>query len=418
MTTIITTVKKLIITNKNKIIDLSSTFLSNIVVAFCKWLILILIARLLSPKEVGIYTLAFAITAPISLLINMKLRSLYVTDECANSFIDYFHLRLILNVISFLILSVIAFFIWKDIFWILLVVMLNKLTELLSENVYSAHHKKKSFYRISKMMIQKSIIEVVSFGFALVIFKSLIYALIVSLILKTLYVFLVELPSIYYLIKNNHYNINKVLKILRLALPLGLVQMIVSLNTNIPRYFLEYFEDVTSLGLFSSVAYLLVIFNLFASSISQFFLPKLYEINQSGNTKMLKNYINKKMNVTVIFIGIIITLFLFIFGEQVLTIIYGSEYSKMKNLLVIVSLSTLLNTISWNYDTALMAIRYISVQPKITIFTLLINIIISHQLINEHGIYGAALSLIIVSLLQLILRVYFFNRRLERSVLN
>ncbi|WP_414047247.1 lipopolysaccharide biosynthesis protein [Macrococcus equi] len=401
-----------------KLNSISSTFLANIIVALSKWIILILVARILTPTEVGVYTLAFAITAPISLLINMKLRSLYVTEENEKNFLNYIILRNILNAISFLFIIIIALMFWNNHFDILIVVMLNKLLDLFSEIIYAYFHKKKLFTKISKIMIRKTIFEVVTFGLILLITKNLFVSLFISLIIKSLYVYFAEFRPLNYLIKKQTQSFLSIINILKLGIPLGFVQMIVSLNTNIPRYYLEFFEDVKTLGLFSSIAYLLVIFNLFASSISQFFLPQLHELNKQGNLGALKNYLNRKMNFYVIIIGITITIFLYFFGEFILDFLYGKDYSKMNKVLVIISISSLFNTISWNYDTALMAIRYISIQPKITLITLIVNAVISYYLINNFGIYGASFSLIIISFLQLILRVYFFNKKIERGVIN
>lgn len=67
------------------------------------------------------------------------------------------------------------------------------------------------------------------------------------------------------------------------------------------------------------------------------------------------------------------------------------------------------NFIGWNYDTALMAMRRISIQPKISSITLIINIFFSLILVKYYGVYGAAYSIIITNVIQCVLRFIFFN---------
>src|SRR5699024_10912569 len=175
--------------------NISWTFGSNLIVSFTKWLILVIIARLLTPEDVGAYSLAFAITAPVTLFANMKLRSLFITEE-KNDFIDYINTRNILSFLSFIVLVLIALFIYPQYFYIIILVGLIKLYDLQSDLYYALPHKEEDMDYIGKLMIGKHIITLFTFLITLLITKKLVFALLVQLTIQILFLLFVEKKKI------------------------------------------------------------------------------------------------------------------------------------------------------------------------------------------------------------------------------
>src|SRR5699024_2127989 len=130
--------------------NFSWVFGANLIVSFSKWLIIVIIAKLLTPQDVGAYSLAFAIGAPITLFANMKLRSLYLT-EVKYSFSDYMHTRNILSILAFIILLVIALVIYPQYSLIIILVGLNKIFDLQSDMYYALPHKEEEMDYIGKL---------------------------------------------------------------------------------------------------------------------------------------------------------------------------------------------------------------------------------------------------------------------------
>ena len=52
----------------------------NILYSACQWFIVLLLAKLGSPEQVGLYALGMAVSAPIVLFANLQLRTLLATD--------------------------------------------------------------------------------------------------------------------------------------------------------------------------------------------------------------------------------------------------------------------------------------------------------------------------------------------------
>src|SRR5260370_28668731 len=70
------------------------------------------------------------------------------------------------------------------------------------------------------------------------------------------------------------WNSGEMLTLLRMALPLGIISMLISLNLSIPRYFVEVHSGSAELGIFSAIASLLTAGNLVVSAFGQsIFLP-------------------------------------------------------------------------------------------------------------------------------------------------
>lgn len=394
--------------------NLSWIFFANVFASFAKWLIVILIAKNLTATEVGIYSLAFAIGAPVTLFANMKLRSLYITSIEDNLY-DYFYTRNILSVAVFITLAIIGLVFYPDYFTVIMLVGLAKILDLQSDLYYAVPHKYNNLNIIGKMIISKQSILLVSFAITLLLTRNLSAALLVQVVLQAIYLILVERKYVFknYQITKAKATLQGIKGILILGVPLGFVQMVFSLNSNYPRYVLEYFENPEVLGYFSAIMYIVIVANLFMSSISQVFLPKLSQLYRALKFSLFRKYVFIYLSMVSLFLGISLISMSFLFGEKILMILYGPEYAEYSHILFLVAISVSINVISWNFDTALMAMRYISIQPKITSINLIITMIIGYVLISEQGIVGASYTLIISATLQLLMRVYFVHKRLN-----
>ncbi|ANU20079.1 hypothetical protein BBI15_07550 [Planococcus plakortidis] len=398
--------------------NLSWIFFANIFSALGKWLIIILIANRLSPVEVGVYSLAFAVSAPIILFGNMKLRSLYITRE--ENIEDYILIRYFMSLVVLFLLSVISYIFYNQYFIIVFLVGLAKILDLQSDIFYAVPHKKNKLEIIGKIMICKQLCILIGFSYVLYFWGNLTLALLTQIFIQVLFVIFIEKKLIYTFkfLTIKKVNMVSFKKILWLGVPLGLVQMIFSANVNIPRYVLEYFEGPKVLGFFSAIMYIITVSNLFMNSVSQVFLPKISRLYKDKNYKKIKEITYIYLSSTALVLGFLMIILTYYFGETLLRIIYGVEYAEYSQVLLVVSISNAIGLLSWNFDTALMGINYITIQLKIVIIVLLLSLPVSIFLISSYGIVGAAFSLAILSFIQLVLRLLFFNIRIKSLIEN
>lgn len=394
--------------------NISWIFGANLIASFTKWLILVVIAKILTPADVGAYSLAFAIGAPVTLFANMKLRSLYITER-KNDFNDYINARSILSLLAFIVLLCIGFCIYPEYLFVIILVGLIKIFDLQSDLYYALPHKEEDMDYIGKLMISKHIITFFAFGITLFVSKDLVISLSMQLIFQVLFLILVEKKSIRYKYykKERKFVLGNVKKVILIGLPLGFVQMIFSFNASYPRYLLEFLESAEVLGYFSAIVYLVTIGNMMMNAVSQNFLPILSNKIKRKEYKSFKKNLYVNLTLVSLGLGVILILFSYLFGEFFLEIVYGAEYANYVDILILMSIAISVNFISWNFDTALLAMRYISIQPKISIAALILNVIVGYLLISKYGIYGATYTVIIINFVQLVLRIVFVNRRLK-----
>ena len=75
----------------------------------------------------------------------------------------------------------------------------------------------------------------------------------------------------------------------RLALPLGLSMMLISLNTNIPRYFIERSLGERELGIFASMAHFMIAGSMVINALGQSAAPRLAKHYSDNNIYMCKD---------------------------------------------------------------------------------------------------------------------------------
>jgi len=214
--------------------NLSWILFANIFSSFAKWLIVILIAKNLTVTEVGIYSLAFAIGAPVTLFANMKLRSLYITSTEDNLY-DYLFIRNILSIIVLFLLTIIGAIFYPQYFIIIMLVGVAKILDLQSDLYYAVPHKSSDLDVVGKMLLLKNAVLIVSFAISIILTRNLSFALLVQVLIQIVYLIFVERK---YVLSNYTFTIGKknykaIKSILLLGIPLGFVQMFFSLNSRV-----------------------------------------------------------------------------------------------------------------------------------------------------------------------------------------
>ncbi|PNZ70009.1 hypothetical protein E2556_02065 [Staphylococcus croceilyticus] len=389
----------------NRLKNLSYTFLGNAIFSFIKWLILILAVRLTSPDQVGSYTYAVALTTPIMLFANMRLRLRYVVEDDL-SFKSLHKLRNLLNLFSLIIIILVGFIVHPDYISYMILVALTKILDLQSELYYAILHKKQNFKYISLLQIGKSLIIIIPFAIAMFIFKNVLIGLVIQVVAQLIWLVFFE-SKVANLIDNEiNKTINKkVLYSLFIdGLPLGIVQLLNSYNILIPRYVIERVLDVKLVGVFASISYLLTIIDLFMNAVSQNIIVRIKNAILKKDYEKLIKYTNKDVFLMSLLLGLIVIIPVYFFKDLIIGIIYGSFYQKYSIVFLIIAISIIFNFQSWIFDTTLMAFKVYKLQLIASIFNLIVSIISSILLINSFGLVGAAISVVIINFSQAIIK--------------
>lgn len=394
--------------------NFSWTLFGNIIYAASQWGILIALAQLGSPEMVGIYGLALAITAPVILLSNFQLRSIQATDTNSSyQFGHYLSLRLITSFIALAIIIFIVKFSGLNYYteFVIIIIGVSKVFESISDVIYGLLQKNEQMNFIAISRIIKGLVSLGTFIAVIWITGDLVISVIslsvTWLLILIMYDFYIATK---YDIVKPLFNIQILMNLLKLALPLGIVIMLGSLNSNIPRYFIQYNFNTNYLGYFTVLVYLIIIGETLINALGQAVTPRLAK-HFSYNKFHYFNLMNKLIafSVSIGIIGIFISIFL---GEKILVIIYGIEYAKYSNVFVVVMVAGAIGYIASFMGYGITAARFFKIQPVLGVSWIITSLISSFFLIPKYGLMGAAYTLVITAVVQVLSKsiVLFYIR--------
>lgn len=404
---------------KNKFLKkMSWNLLSNVVYAFSQWIIIIIITKFGDSTMVGQYSLAFSITAPIVLFFSLSLR-LYQTTDVSNTFTfnEYLMTRKFTNYLSMMFIGL--FLIVADYSFetkvVIFIVGLTKLIDGLSDIVQGDFQLNDNLERASQLKILKSLFLIISSIVSLMTFDSLIYALILMMVLNYFYYYFID----YKLIKKkiSRYRFKelrpKISKIIVITWTMGLNMSLSSLSTNIPRIFIEKYNGLDTLGYFTAISYFMLIGTMFVVAVGQATSLSLSRNLKDNNIKEFKKIINKNLSFSLL-LGILAIIFSFLFGKEIINLFYNEKTANYSNILIILMFAATFNFATSPYNNAIISLRIMKKQPKVTLITVGISIIFSILLIPQYGIYGASVVILISSIQQLIMKYSIYKKEIKK----
>lgn len=421
--------------------NFSWTFAGNIVYVSCQWGMLAVIAKLGSPEMVGQFTLGLAVTAPIMMFSNLQLRAIQATDTKQEYlFGDYLGLRLIATGLATLMIFGIA---WKsgyrwDTTLVVLALGLAKAVDSIND-VFSGliqQHERMDLIAISSMMRGLLALSLLAIGvyFTHSVFWGTLGLSVASAIVLVGY----DIPSGALMFRDSASRLDPASKpstwdplkpdwhwgrlkqLLWLSLPLGFTMMLISLNTNIPRYFIERYLGERELGLFAAISYSMVAANMVVGALGQSASPRLAKYYTAGNSHAFRTLLLKLVGIG-LSIGVVGILVVKIGGKEILTILYRPEYAQPQYLeiLLLLMVSTAIGNVSSFLGYGMTAIRYFSVQMPLSILVTGISALSCYWLIPNMGLRGAAIALLIGVIVQTIFSAGVVSHglfKLERKI--
>jgi O-antigen/teichoic acid export membrane protein len=178
-----------------------------------------------------------------------------------------------------------------------------------------------------------------------------------------------------------------------LALPLGVVTMLVSLRTNIPRYLVERFMGEYELGIYAAVAYVIVAGNTVVHALGGSASPRLAQYYAAGNGRGFRILLLRLVGIGVVLgcAGILLAL---AGGKQILSLLYKPEYAR-QDLLVLLMIAAAIIYVVEFLTRAMTAARYLWVQMPLYALTIGVLTLACWWLMPSYGLNGAAMALVI-----------------------
>jgi len=388
------------------------TLLGNVVYAGCQWAMLVVLAKLGTPEMVGQFALALAVTAPVMLLSNLQLRAIQATDTKGEyQFADYLALRLITTVLALLVIIVvtIAGGYQSETAFVIVAIAIAKSIESISDVFYGFLQQKERMDHIAVSLIARGILSTVALASAIFLTRNLVYgAMGLAAVWATVLV-LHDIPHARLIqgiseksffkrssLTDIRCHAKTLLKLFWVSLPLGLVMMLISLNTNLPRYFIEHYLGQRELGIFAAMAYLQVIGTTVVSALGQSASPRLAREYASEKRAEFRRLLLKLVGIALV-LGLLGVLIAATAGHAVLSLLYSPEFAEHSNLLIRLMMAAALWYVTSILGYAATAKRKIHKQPIVLLTTILISALSCYWLIPTEGLLGAANSMVITS---------------------
>lgn len=385
------------------------TLAGNVVYAGSQWALLVAIAKLGSPGDVGQFALGLAITGPLFVLSQLQLRAVQATDARAEFvFGDYLGLRLITTAAALLLTAAIAFPAGRERSMALTIffIGLSRAFESVSDVFYGVQQQRERLDRIAIAQMLRGPLSVIAFaaGFwatGSVACAALGLAVAAAVMLACYDSRLVALspwgPS-----ASGKSALREALRIdwrpsayatlFKTALPLGVVLMFCSLTMNMPRYFIGAYDGAAALGIFAAISYLMALGNTIIGACGQAATPRLAKYHAAVNVRAFYGLVWQLAAVGVACgaIGVIVAMAA---GKEILAILYRPEYASHGRLLVMICCVALLNYVGQFLGCAITAARVFNAQVPLFAIVTAATAAACWILIPIYGLAGAALAM-------------------------
>jgi O-antigen/teichoic acid export membrane protein len=383
------------------------TFAGNVVYAASSWAMLVVLAKLGTPEMVGQFALGLAVTAPVIMFANLQLRAIQATDARREyHFADYFGLRLVMMFLALLCIAAIVEVSGypRESALIILVIGFGKAIDAISDVIYGLLQHHEQMNRIAVSMMLKGILSLIALAAGLYLTHSVLWASVgwtlASVIVLLGYDFRSGEMMLAALAQERggvgiddwlypRFTLHTFRELTGLALPLGVTVLLSSLNTNIPRYFLERYSGERDLGIFAATGYMMIAGSAVINALGQSASPRLAKYYALGNRALFRNLLIRLIGLGTLLGGTSVLIAL-VAGKELLTLLYSQEYAEHSDVLLWLMVAA---SISFAYiflGSAVTAMRYFWVQLPIRIVSIGVLVLLCSLLLKPYGMLGAA----------------------------
>ncbi|MCA1669355.1 MAG: lipopolysaccharide biosynthesis protein, partial [Thermomicrobia bacterium] len=195
----------------------------------------------------------------------------------------------------------------------------------------------------------------------------------------------------------------RMLRLIWLALPLGLVMMFGSLMTNVPRYFIERLDGTHELGIFAAMAYIVVAGTTVVDALGQAVSPRLAREYAAGAVGAFRALVAKVLGISAVLAAAGVALSLLV-GRQVLTLLYRPEYAAHLDVFIWIIAAAGIGYLASVFGYAMTAARQFTIQVPIYALSIVVVTVACALLVPSHGLLGAAWATFLMFAVQLPLK--------------
>jgi len=379
------------------------TLAGNGLYAASQWAMLSLLAKLGGREMLGEYALAVALTAPVAMLAHLNLRAVLATDVSGRRlFSDYLTVRLGVSGLALAAMAALALVFGRsgDMAAVIFLTGLAQTSETVSDAYYGAMQRRDEMDRIARSMMVRGVLSAAAFGIVLWMSGNLAWAVAATAAGRLLVLVAYDRRKGSAGEAWEGRSWAGARSILRQALPLGGVLMLVSLNTNLPRYVIERRMGIGELGVFAAVASFVTAGATIVNALGQAATPRLA---RHASQRQPGQFLGLawKLGALVFSLGLVGVAVAALLGKMVLTLAYRPEYATYSGLLVGVMGAAVPGYVAAAMGYAVTATRAFDAQVPMFCVVAAICGCASWLLVPRFGLAGAAVAMAVAATAQI-----------------
>jgi O-antigen/teichoic acid export membrane protein len=373
--------------------NFGATLTGNTVFALSQFSILVILAKFSSAEALGSYMLGLAIAGPVYKFSNLQLRSLQATDAAnAFPFADYLGLRIITVAASIAIVAIVSastFAIATAM--VIVAVTLTKAVDGMSDLYYGLVQKHERMDCVARSLVARGILGAGAIASVTYLTGSVFWGL-VALAAVWAAVFVgYDVRAEKSLDFSPAWRRDAVISLVLQGLPLGLVMVILSVDFNIPVYFVQHYYGAKDVGVLGAITQLSLAGMLVVTAMGQAASPRLAKLYAAGDARGYRRLILRLLGLAALVgaAGLVVAM---LAGRELLAIIYRPEYAEYSGAFVVL----VLGAAFW-YLASILAYgatvrRRLFWQAMMGASAGVAAVVACWTLVPRHGIMGAAVA--------------------------
>lgn len=381
----------------------------NLVYAVGQWLQLMILARMGGAPAVGAYTLALALAAPVMAFAALQLGPLQASDTAgAYAFREYRRLRVGTTIAAVFAISGIGWImgLGREAWSVLVPVIAMRAADALADIYYTAWLRRERTGMIAFGMVLNALSSLFFMGAASMLGRGVSGAAVGAALGALLALAVVHARTFADATlrsgiarEPSRVAWQRVWRLAAQASPLGIIVLLVSLQQNVPRYFVQHHGGEAALGSFAAASQLTGAGVLVAAVLGAAATPRLGSLYFAGDRSSFRALMRWLM-LAGLGLGVAGVSLAALAGRDLLVVLYRPEFGESARLLVVLSVAAGIGFMAALLGYALTAVRAIAVQPVVHVAALVVLLLGCAAVVPRYGAIGAAWALAAASLVQ------------------
>jgi O-antigen/teichoic acid export membrane protein len=371
----------------------------NVVFALCQWVIVVALAKAGSATMVGQFSLGIAIATPILMFSNCDLRAVQATDANREfHFGEYLRLRAFTTTLALGAIALMAYLggYGTQTALVIAAVGIAKAVEAFSDIHYGLFLLNGRLDRTGCSMMLRGVLAVAGLTTALVITGDLLRGCLAIGMVWFAVLVGFDMPrarTLLTLPRPPRSTVKRLWTLARIALPMGIVTTIASVNLQIPRYFVHAWLGERNLGIFSALAYTTVAMTLIGDSLGQCVVSRLSRLFAERHHADFVAHIRLLLLLASI-VGVSGIAVAHLCGSNLLRLIYSPEYAAHSHVFALLTVGAAIHFVASMLTVAITASRNFVVQVPMYVAMAACTAIGCARWIPTWGLQGAAFAVI------------------------